>query len=67
MLGTGMHVHTDGSAFEGRFRSLGVAGWAVVVTDGEGVVLSCIWGVVPLAEAPFQAARDGEDYAVLQL
>ena len=39
----------------------------MVVTDRDGAVKRALWGVVPLAEAPLQAARDGEDYAVLQL
>ena len=39
----------------------------MVVLDRDGRTLAALFGVVPLAEAPEQVARDGEDFAILML
>ena len=41
--------------------------WAIVMLADDGTVLGAACGTVPLAWAPLQQARDGEDYAVHML
>ena len=63
----GSHVYADGAGFEGTWPGLRFAGWSVVVVDVNGDVVSALFGVVTLDEAPYQVARDGEDVAILLL
>ena len=64
IIPAGSSIFTDGSGFDTAFSNILVAAWAVVVADENGECISSISGVVPLAEAPEQIARDGEDDAV---
>ena len=47
-----------------RCRALRRAGWALVQVDSKGDLVAAAYGPVPLDDAPFQQARDGEDYAI---
>ena len=56
----------DGSAVFSRYDATRRAGWAVVMTDQFGNLISAAYGLVPLEVARLQFARDGEDFAALQ-
>ncbi len=59
---TGM-IFSDGSARWPRVAALRRAGWALVQVDPTGSMVAAAYGPVPFAAAPYQQARDGEDYA----
>ena len=56
-------IFTDGSAVLTSYPDVQRAGWSLVKTDRFGNCVAACWGPVPLAMAPRQEARDGEDYA----
>ncbi len=57
-------IFSDGSARFPRCAALRRAGWALVQVDRFGAMISAAYGPVPFDVAPYQQARDGEDYAV---
>eukprot|EP00959_Pyramimonas_sp_CCMP1952_P349295 7318599-Pyramimonas_sp.AAC.1 len=60
----GHHVFVDGSGLDQAYPRLRTAGWSVVIYDETYKLVAEAWGAVPIAVAPEQLARDGEDYAV---
>ena len=60
-------IFSDGSALNPAEASIRRAGWSLVQVSASGEVVSAAFGAVPMAVAPYQQARDGEDYAIHML
>ena len=60
-------IFSDGSGSFPRHPALRRAGWALVMTNEHGQLLSACFGAVPFDLAPMQTSRDGEDYAIFML
>ena len=57
-------IFSDGSALFPRRPALRRAGWSLVQVDNFGELVAAAYGPVPFEAAPYQQARDGEDYAL---
>eukprot|EP00975_Prorocentrum_lima_P049756 10413161-Prorocentrum_lima.AAC.1 len=60
-------VFTDGAAFWPQLGFRRQAGWAVAQISWTGQAVQALWGPMPGQAGPLQTARDGEDWAIVQL
>ena len=54
-------VFGDGSSFCNGFMGLARAGWALVMVDAAGRLISAAYGAAPIDRSPRQTSRDAED------
>ena len=58
------NIFPDGSALDPSNPLLSRAGWGLAMVDDNGFFIAGCYGAVPWEMAPWQASRDGEDYAM---